>query len=197
VTVDEYVALLGGAALFLGGVGGFLVQAINARNSAKRSDLDAFKLQSDAHVATDRIEFDHLVSEVVRLEKALDRRRVEIETLFAGTSNLHAEMEAVRVANSDLRIENSKLKDRTAELEGRVTRLTNERDSLIQALSNLKQAVDVVGTKADDAYAEANHSNRKLQAVLDAGNIAAGLSTVDVTSSAAKTGPLNPSKVQS
>jgi septal ring factor EnvC (AmiA/AmiB activator) len=110
VSIENLVALLGGLTLFVAGVGGFIVQAVNARNSAKKSDLDNYIAKSNQHAAEDKNEFAHLVSEIARLEQSLDRRRKEYEQLWE-------EVQQLRQENISLRAENTRLKERVAELE--------------------------------------------------------------------------------
>lgn len=117
MNTDDWVALIGGMTLFLGGVGGFVAQIINTRSAARKADLLAEIEARKAHSDQDDKEFVHLTAEIKRLETALDRRRVEIEQLFERETQLRRELEQVRAENADLRRENAALRGRITELE--------------------------------------------------------------------------------
>lgn len=177
MSATDVVALLGALGLFLGALGLLGVQIANSRNAVKKVDLEDLKAKSKLRGDQDTLANSHLISEIARLEAALDRRRVEIETLFAGESNLHREMETVRANNSNLRQENSTLRDRIGDMEVTVKRTAGERDQLTVQLEKLHQAVlhnadltQIAVDGAHAAYKEANDVNKKIQAGIDLGN---------------------------
>ncbi len=110
MTPAEWALIFGALGAAVTALAGAIASLVRARNSAKQTDLAAFVAKSKEHADQDEKEFKHLVDEIARLEKSLDRRREEYEHLWK-------EVQALRVENIALRAENSKLKERVAELE--------------------------------------------------------------------------------
>ncbi len=110
MTVTEWALTIGAFGAAMTAIAGAIASLISARNAAKKTDLDSFVATSQQHAADDAKEFEHLVSEIARLEKSLDRRHAEYEALWK-------EVQALRLENIALRAENSKLRERITELE--------------------------------------------------------------------------------
>ncbi len=110
MTPAEWALIFGALGAALTALAGVVVSLVQARNSAKKADLDSYVATTRAHAEQDEKEFQHLVSEIARLEKSLDRRREEYEQLWK-------EVQVLRLENVALRAENVKLKERVVELE--------------------------------------------------------------------------------
>jgi len=119
VNATEWALVIGAVSTLAGTLIGHLS---SARTAARKSDLDLFIAQASAREQQDRDEFERLTAEIERLEKTLDRRRIEIETLYAQDAQQRKELESVRAENSALRSENNKLRDTVTELEKQIAK---------------------------------------------------------------------------